>query len=80
MINCKVLTELKARKAKYGFAGYTHLGYIIPLGKLLESLHNNYTDADYSADLVGMHQTDFRVYTNNEDIANFIRDNFCIKS
>ena len=73
------MTELKARKAKFGFATTTSLVNIIPLGKLLESLHNNYADAEYKAELVGMHQTDFRVYTNNEDVANFIRVNFCIK-
>ena len=80
MIDCNILTELKARKAKFGFKyDGVRVSAYIPLGKLMEALYNNYTDADYSAELAGMHQTDFRLYTDNEDTANFIRDNFCIK-
>ena len=79
MIDCNILTELKARKAKFGFKyDGVRVSSYIPLGKLMEALYNNYTDDDYDAELVGMHATDFRLYTNNEDVANFIRANFVI--
>ena len=80
MINCNILSELKARKAKFGFKydGVKVSSYI-PLGKLMESLQNNYTAQDYSAELAGMHATDFRLYTDNDTVADFVRTNFCIK-
>ena len=80
MIDCTVLSELKARKAKFGFKlDGVNVNAYIPLGKLMEALYNNYTSADYNAELAGMHRTDFRLYTDDEDVANFIRVNFCIK-
>lgn len=80
MIDCNILTELKARKAKFGFKyDGVRVSSYIPLGKLMEALYNNYTDDDYDAELAGMPATDFRLYTNNEDVADFIRVNFCIK-
>ena len=80
LVDSNILTELKARKAKFGFKhDGVNVNAYIPLGKLMEALYNNYTNADYITELAGMHKTDFRLYTDNEDVANFIRVNFCIK-
>lgn len=80
MIDCNVLTELKARKAKFGFKyDGVRTSAFIPLGKLMDALYNNYTDADFDTEMTGMHHNDFRLYTNSEDVSNFIRVNFCIK-
>lgn len=71
------LTEINARKAKYGFKrDYVGVDSFIPLGRLLESLYNNFADTDFTTEMVGMHRTDFRLYTDNESVASFIRDNF----
>ena len=67
MTDNRILTEMKARKAKFGFKldSIQYPAIFIPLGKILESLNNN--KFIYSAELTGMHGTDFRLYT-NEDI------------
>jgi hypothetical protein len=70
------LTEFKARKAKFGFKrDYVGVTSFIPLGKMLESLYNNFADTDFWAEMVGMCQTDFRLYTDNESVAFFLREN-----
>lgn len=80
MINCNILSELKARKAKFGFKlDGVNVSAYIPLGKLMESLQNSYTAQDYNAELAGMQRTDFRLYTDNDNVADFVRTNFCIK-
>ena len=73
----KFLTELKARKAKFGFKlDYLRIDSFIPLGKFLESLQNTYDDKTYVVEMVGMHGTDFRVYTDESSIAEWIRTNW----
>ena len=75
----QILTELKARKAKFGFkCDSIGLHEFIPLGKLLESLHNTYADDGYSVELVGMHGRDLRIYTDAKEIADWIRTDWCI--
>lgn len=73
----KPLRELKARKAKFGFAGVLHVSHLVQLGKLMEMLHNTYMPTEYIAEQVGMQGTDFRVYTDDPAIAENIRANFC---
>ncbi len=73
----KPLRELKARKAKFGFAGSMHIGYLIQLGKLMEMLHSTYLPTQYLAEQVGMQGTDFRLYTDDPVLAENIRTNFC---
>ena len=78
MTDNKVLTEMRARKAKFGFKlDYLYPKMFVPLGKLIESLDDN--KFVYLADMVGMHGTDFRLYTDDDRAAEFIRANFCIK-
>jgi hypothetical protein len=76
MTDTKILAELKARKAKFGFKleGGLYTAIFIPLGRILESLNNN--KFTYSAELAGMHGTDFRLYTDDSSAADFIRVNF----
>lgn len=77
MDNRKVLSELKARKAKYGFkCDGVMISYYIPLAKMLTMLQNTFADDMYYTELAGMNRTDFRLYTDSEDVANFIRTNF----
>jgi hypothetical protein len=74
-----LLQELKARKAKYGFKqDYISLETFIPLGKLLESLQNTWADTEYSTEMVGMHSNQFRLYTNNDNVAKWVRDTWCV--
>jgi hypothetical protein len=79
MIDCNVLTEFKSRKYRFGFKyECVRVNAFIPLGKLLEALYNNYTDADFSAEFeTSFSRSDLKLYTDREDIANFIRVNFC---
>lgn len=73
-----MLRELKAKKAKFGFAlDGVGINYFIPLGKMLESLQNTYATTDYMTQMVGMHGNDFRLYTDNAEIAKFIRVSWC---
>lgn len=75
----KILTPLKARKAKFGFKlDYLNVTKFIPLGHLLEALENR--KYQYSAEMQGMHGTDFRLYTDDEVVARFIHNNFCVES
>ena len=74
-----LLVELKARKRKYGFRhDFVRLESMIPLGKLLESLQNTWAAEDYLAEMVGMSQNNFRLYTDKDDVAAWIRANWCI--
>ena len=78
MVNTKVLTKLNARKAKYGFRlDGIRPSYFIALGRLMEALATSFTPQDFSTEMVGMHQHDFRLYTDNDDIAELITTTFC---
>lgn len=80
MIIRPFLTELKARKAKYGFkSDHVGLETIPSLGRLLERLDEVFQKDEYRTELAGMHQNDFRVYTDLEEIADWIRNTWTIK-
>jgi len=71
------LRQLKARKAQFGFASHFGPGTLIPLGKMLEELHNMGADKDYAVEFVGMNQTDFRLYTDSPELAEHVRNKWC---
>lgn len=72
-----MLRELNARKAKFGFAkDYVSINDFIPLGKLMTGLYNTWANTDYAVELVGNNQKDFRLYTDREDLAQWVRLNF----
>lgn len=69
------LRELKARKAKFGFNyGQIRLRDIIELGKFVESLENTWS-GKYLAEEAGYGQPDLKLYTDHEEVANWIRAN-----
>jgi hypothetical protein len=35
------------------------------------------TSEDFTAEMTGMNKSDFRLYTDNEDVADFVRRGFC---
>lgn len=75
--NLKVLTKLNARKAKHGFRlDGIRPSYFIALGRMMEALAD-FAEADFSTEMVGMHHNDFRLYTDNDEIADMINANFC---
>lgn len=71
------LRQLKARKAAFGFASYISPATLIPLGKMLEDLHNMGADQDYTVEFVGMNQNDFRLYTDSPELAEHVRNKWC---
>lgn len=72
----RILTELKARKAKFGFKkDSVRVEDFIILGRLMEGLQD--TSEDFTAEMTGMNKSDFRLYTDNEDVADFVRRSFC---
>lgn len=72
-----MLRELASRKADFGFAkDRISVSDFIPLGKLMDMLHNTYDASEYKTDMVGMHKGDFRLYTNNAALAECVRINF----
>lgn len=74
-----MLKELKARKAKFGFAvDRVSIKDFLPLGKLMEGLYNSWTEEDYIVEMAGMNRTDFRLYTDNSQLAEWVRQNFLI--
>lgn len=78
----KILQEFNARKAKFGFK-HDCIGIedFIPLGKMLEAMRDNFCDvSDFTTEMTGMHMRDFRLYTNSEYVAQFIRNNFVFTS
>jgi len=70
--------EMKAKVAKFGFkrdsVGPTD--YKV-MGKFIESIENTHEQGAYKIQMVGMHQRDFRIYTDSEMVATWIRDNWC---
>lgn len=75
----KFLTPLRARKAKFGFKlDYVGINSFKQLGRLMEFLELQNTD--YIAEMVGMHQTDFRLYTDDDALAETIHKEWCIEN
>jgi len=69
------LRELKARKAKFGFdGGSIGLRNVVEMGKFFESLENTWPDK-YLAEEAGYGQPSLKLYTDDEDVANWIRSN-----
>ncbi len=69
------LRELKARKAKFGFNyGHIRLNGVVELGKFMESLENTWP-GKYLAEEAGYNQPELKLYTDIEDVANWIRSN-----
>ena len=69
--------SIKARKAKYGWdLGSFRLGMVIELGEFMKALQTNFSTQQYSTETVGMHSTDIRLYTDNDDCADWIRGYF----
>ena len=79
MIDTCILTELKARKAKFGFK-YNGLrpSAFIALGRLMEALETNH-QLEFYTEMAGRDHNDFRLYTDSDSVADFIRVSFCIK-
>lgn len=77
------LTELKAKKRKFGFRlDYVGINDYQFLGKLTEYLQSNVPELEnytYSMELVGQHGSDFRLYTDDEHLAQYIRDHWLRK-
>lgn len=70
------LYELKARKAKFGFGSTIRLSTIIGLGKFMEAVQSKFTPELYNIEAQGMHQDEFRIYTDDSVVALWIRTNF----
>lgn len=61
--------RLNARKAKYGYkCDSVGPSNYLPLGLLLKMLYNTYAAEEFTTELVGMHRSDFRLYTDNDDV------------
>lgn len=68
------LAELKARKAKFGFAGgCIHLGNVVEVGQFFYELRRVWP-GEFTEELQGYNNPEIRVYTNNETVANWIRN------
>lgn len=79
MMNAKILRPLKgARKAKYGFAGPSiALHNIKEVAHLIDYLEQNWQNK-YVAQMSGaMSTNDFRIYTDEPDVAADLSNNFC---
>jgi hypothetical protein len=70
--------HLNAKKAKFGFKrdSVNYNDYPI-MGKFIEALKATHDQAAYKIEMVGMHNRDFRIYTDSEMVANWIRENWC---
>jgi len=69
------LRELKARKAKFGFdAGQIHLGNVIQVGRFVESLQTSFPPEKYLAEEAGYNQPSLKIYTDDEKVAEWIRN------
>jgi hypothetical protein len=69
-----MLRELAARKAKFGFDGGTFgLKNIVQVGKFIEALEVNHS-GNYIAEAAGYNQPELRIYTDDEVVAQWIRD------
>jgi len=72
------LTELKAKKRKFGFKlDGIGMGSFIFMGEVMKFLQN-VPDDEYIAEMVGYGSShDFRLYTDVEELATHIRTKFC---
>lgn len=71
-----MIRELRAKKAKYGFdLGYFSLHNVIELGKFFEALGTLFDRSRYDAEETGYGRPEIRVYTNDEEVAAWIRSN-----
>jgi hypothetical protein len=69
-----ILRELKARKAKHGFAGGTiGLGNVVQIGKFIDALEREH-GGNYLAEMAGYNQPELRIYTEDDAVAEWIRD------
>ncbi len=69
------LRELKARKAKFGFdGGSIGIKNVVEMGKFFETLENTWP-GKYLAEEAGFGQPSLKIYTDDEDVANWIRLN-----
>lgn len=69
------LRELKAKKAKFGFHyGKICLSGVIELGKFLEAL-DAACAGKYIAEEAGYNQPEMKIYTDDEEVAKWIRLN-----
>ena len=67
--------ELKSRKAKFGFEyGHIRLNDVIPLGKFLEALQTEFASDRYLAEESGYHEPVLKFYTDDEKVAEWIRN------
>lgn len=76
----KILRELKARKAKFGFEAQGALPDPVMLRTLAECLEEaNWMDPDNTVDEVtqGGMRTYWKIYTNNELLAESLRQKYC---
>ena len=74
----KILTTLAARKMKYGFRkDYLRVDDFKALGALMHFLES-YPKDQYLTELVGMSNNNFRLYTNNLEIAEAVLSQFVI--
>lgn len=76
-INTRIFRELRARKAKYGFACtcYT-VQSMRGVSRVLDIIDSRFSANDYSAEITGMRREDFRIYTDLPAVADFIRREF----
>lgn len=76
-VNTQILREFRARKAKCGFACtcYT-VQSMRGIAKVLDIIDSRFSPNDYSAEITGMQRDDFRLYTDNDAVADFIRREF----
>ena len=73
-MNQRQLRELKAKKAKFGFAlDSIRLEDFIFIGRLLDQLGMMYGKDIWTSELVGMRQQDLRIYTDDEHVAAWLR-------
>ena len=69
-----MIRELKARKAKFGFdLGIINFGNVVMIGKFIEALDYVFA-GKYIAEEAGYNRPGLRIYTNDETIAQWIRN------
>lgn len=67
--------ELKARKAKFGFEyGSIRLADVIPLAGFLTALEKQSTKDQVVMEEAGYNEPSLKIYTDNADAADFIRN------
>lgn len=70
-----IFTEIKARKAKYGFNfGGISLRNVVEIGRFIEAIRTEFDEERYDAEEAGYHQPDFKIYTNDVAVAEWIRN------